>query len=187
MKRLRASERVEITLRPRRISSSQSVGSGCRVSRLAQAAGNRFDGSQRVVQLVPEHAHQPLPGLQLLLAQRQREIRQHQQLQRQARARGRWCGGSPSGPRRRERSSGRSAAARLRGSSRRCNSSALGAQHALGGRGQQALARRGSPGAACVHDRRRTRPRRSPTSRCAATWWLRARPGAVRAACRRGC
>src|ERR1035438_3847923 len=34
MKRLRASERVEMTLSPRRMSSSQSVGSGWRVSRL---------------------------------------------------------------------------------------------------------------------------------------------------------
>ena len=49
-----------------------------------QAAGDGFDRRQRVVQLVAEHAHQALPGLQFLLAQGLREIGDHHQFQRQA-------------------------------------------------------------------------------------------------------
>ena len=41
--------------------------------------GHRVDGGERVVELVAEHADQPLPGLALLLAQGLREIGDHQQ------------------------------------------------------------------------------------------------------------
>ena len=69
MKRLRLSERAVMTLRPRRMSSRQSSGSGSRASNALEAAGDGFDGRQRIVQLVAQHAHQALPGLQFLLAQ----------------------------------------------------------------------------------------------------------------------
>ena len=35
----------------------------------AEAAGDRLDGGEGIVELVAEHAHEALPGLQLLLPQ----------------------------------------------------------------------------------------------------------------------
>ena len=58
-----------ITPRPRRMSSRQSSGSCSRAMMLMQAAGDRFNGRERIVQLMAQHANQPLPGLQFLLAQ----------------------------------------------------------------------------------------------------------------------
>ena len=40
--------------------------------KIVQAAGDGLDRRERIVQLVAEHAHQTLPGLQLLFAQRAR-------------------------------------------------------------------------------------------------------------------
>ena len=69
--------------------SRQSVRrAACGASSALQAAGDRLDRRQRVVDLVAEHAHQPLPRLALLLAQRLAEVGQHQQLVRQRRPAG---------------------------------------------------------------------------------------------------
>ena len=65
------------------MSSSQSPAAGRRINS-RQASGDRFDRRKRIVQLVPQHAHQPLPGLQFFFAQRPREVGDHQQLMRQA-------------------------------------------------------------------------------------------------------
>jgi hypothetical protein len=48
-----------------------------------EAAGDRFDRGERVVDLVTEHPHDPLPRRALLRAQHPAQIRQHQQLVRQ--------------------------------------------------------------------------------------------------------
>ena len=48
-----------------------------------QAAGDGFDGRQRVVQLVAQHPHQALPGLQFLLAQGLGEVGDDHQFERQ--------------------------------------------------------------------------------------------------------
>ena len=49
-----------------------------------QAAGDGFDGCQRVVQFVAQHPHQALPGVQFLLAQGLRHIGDHHQFERAA-------------------------------------------------------------------------------------------------------
>ncbi len=69
MKRLSDSERVAITFKPRDISSRQSSGRGSVFTRCLQALRDGLDGRERIVQLVPKHAHQPLPGLQFFFAQ----------------------------------------------------------------------------------------------------------------------
>src|SRR6266545_6712341 len=45
-----------------------------------QAAGNRLDGCEGVVQLVTDHPYETLPGLALLFAQRLADVGQHEQL-----------------------------------------------------------------------------------------------------------
>ena len=47
---------------------------------LAEAAGNRADGRQRIVQFVAQHAQETLPGLPFFVAQGVAEVGQHQQL-----------------------------------------------------------------------------------------------------------
>ena len=84
MKRLSDSARVAMTASPRCMSSSQSAGRGSRSDQAAEAAGDRLDRRQRVVQLVAEHADQTLPGLALLFAQRLAEVGEHEQVMRQA-------------------------------------------------------------------------------------------------------
>src|SRR5579864_2507382 len=44
-----------------------------------EASRNRFDGSQRIAQLMPEHANQALPRLSFFLAQRAANVREHHQ------------------------------------------------------------------------------------------------------------
>ena len=76
-----------------RADDAQPAGAGRRASlgqRLAchqrlQAAGERLDRRQRVVQLVAHHPDQPLPGRQLLGPQRPADVGEHQQRVRPAR------------------------------------------------------------------------------------------------------
>ena len=67
------------------MSSRQSAGSGLAAEQAAEAAGDRLDRRQRVVQLVAEHADQALPGLPLLFAQRRLT----------SVSTSRWCGSPP--------------------------------------------------------------------------------------------
>ena len=59
------------------------VGQGIARHDAFQTAGDGFDGRQRVIQLVAQHAHQALPCLQFLLTQGLREIGNHQQFEGQ--------------------------------------------------------------------------------------------------------
>ena len=84
MKRSSDSARSWMIVSPPCVSPRQSSGSGSRCDELAQRAGHRFDRRERAVELVADHAHEPLPRLPLLLAQRPAEIRDHEQLVRLA-------------------------------------------------------------------------------------------------------
>ena len=77
MKRDSASDRVPMMPRPPRRSSSASGGRGESVEETQQAPGDRLDRRERVVDLVAQHAHETLPGEQLLLAQRLAQVRHH--------------------------------------------------------------------------------------------------------------
>ena len=46
-----------------------------------QARGDGLDGSQRVVDLVGQHSDDPLPSLPLFLAERAREVGEHEELE----------------------------------------------------------------------------------------------------------
>ena len=47
-----------------------------------EAPGDRDDRGERVVDLVPQHADEPLPGQTLLLAKRAAQIGEHEQVVR---------------------------------------------------------------------------------------------------------
>ena len=84
VKRPSASARDAMMPSPCAMSSRQSAGSGVAAEQRLEAAGDRLDRRQRVVQLVADDADQPPPRLALLLAQRLAEIRERQQLVRRA-------------------------------------------------------------------------------------------------------
>ena len=79
------------------MSSRQSAGSGSRSSMRLEAAGDRLDRRERVVDLVAEHADEPLPRLPLFLAQRLAQVGEHEQLVRPSALAERRCGAPPSG------------------------------------------------------------------------------------------
>ena len=65
------------------MSSRQSSGIGSCASDAVEAAGDRLDRRERIVQLVAEHANQPMPRLALLLPQRHVDVAQHDERVRQ--------------------------------------------------------------------------------------------------------
>ena len=66
------------------MSSSPVVGNGFARSSVSRLPAMDLIGRQRIVELVAEHAHQSLPGLQFFFAQGARQVGDHQQLVRQA-------------------------------------------------------------------------------------------------------
>ena len=66
-----------------------------------EAAGDRLDRRERVVQLVADDANQPLPGFALLLAQRLADVGEHEQIVRIAALPEPPCAAPPSAPCRR--------------------------------------------------------------------------------------
>src|SRR5437016_6852167 len=72
--RVQSTAGIVLPVRRRRIAAQQRF----------QAGGKRLDWSKRIIHLVAEHANQPLPGAAFFFAQRATEIRQHEQLMRQA-------------------------------------------------------------------------------------------------------
>jgi hypothetical protein len=82
------------------MSCSQSGCRGLRSIERAQRGRDRLDRGERVVELVAEDAHEALPRLELLLAQRPAEVAEHHQLVRAARPRGRCVRRMPQRPRR---------------------------------------------------------------------------------------
>ena len=69
-----------MTCSPDRRSCSQSCGPRGPLGRAPKAAGDGLDRCERVVDLVAEHPHEPLPGRALLGAERPAQVGQHQQL-----------------------------------------------------------------------------------------------------------
>ena len=83
MKRASASERAARSPAGRAAGPAPSRAAARRRSSSApQAPGDRLDRRERVVDLVAEHAHEPLPGLALLVAQRPAQVGEHEQLVR---------------------------------------------------------------------------------------------------------
>ncbi len=78
--RVSASAREAMTSRPRPASSRQSSGRSSRFSSRARLPAIDLIGRQRVVDLVAEDAHQPLPGLAFLFAQRAADVGEHEEL-----------------------------------------------------------------------------------------------------------
>ena len=140
-----------------------------------QAAGDRLDGRERVVQLVAEHADQALPGLQFLLAQGLGQVGDHHQFERQAVLADARAAHAPA--------AGAAGEDGLQRGLRRAVEADFQLQF-LGGlaragarRARPAGARRrDSPGAGADSRRTRRWRRRSRASRCAAAWWLPCAP-----------
>ena len=65
------------------MSSRQSSGNGSCDAMRFEAAGDRLDRRERVVELVAEHAYQAMPGFALLLPERDIDIAQHDERVRQ--------------------------------------------------------------------------------------------------------
>ncbi len=169
MKRLRPSARFSMMSRPPRISSSQSVGRGERRSRLPGLAGDGFDGGERVVELVAEHAHEALPSADFLLAQRAAEIADDHEMVRPPPSPGTGCGACSWRP---------AAAGERRGERGRAGSPVRHSARAdLGGLasgvarrvGRAAVGPRGWRGAAGRRCRRQKSRPRFPPSPCAST------------------
>src|SRR6266480_5928894 len=72
--RVQSTTRIVLPVRRRRIAAQQRF----------QAGGERLDWGKRIIHLVAEHANQSLPGAAFFFAQRATEIRQQEQLMRQA-------------------------------------------------------------------------------------------------------
>ena len=84
MKRASDSDRALDDLQPRAQVLLPVRRPGRPLGQAPEAAGDRLDRRERVVDLVAEHPHEPLPRRALLGAQHPAQVGEHQQLVRQA-------------------------------------------------------------------------------------------------------
>ena len=84
MKRRSDSARAAITRQAAAHVALPVLGARLAQQQRLEAAGDRLDRRERVVELVADHADQALPGLALLVAQRAAHVGEHEQLHRLA-------------------------------------------------------------------------------------------------------